>query len=321
MSPGKSEKDDNQYVHLLIDNLPSDIKIVEFTFLKSLLRKYHILHVHWPDRLFRSESKLKTIMKRTLLILLMIRILILRTRVVWTVHNKVPHEAMTLLDKFFNFMFMNCVSSKIFLQKDPDFNQKCDFIIKHGNYQREVSLIKEKPSQQTNSLVCIGVLRPSKNIENLIRNFPVQNKFSLSIQGQPISKSYCKKLLLVANSRQDIFLNTNRLTMEELNVLYENCFCSIIPYTKIYNSGAALFSLSIPRPVIATSSESMMDLQSEVGPQWLQLIPQSFKSTDILTALDNLLKTKEFRDSLSPLSGERDWKIIGNQHLAVYSKV
>ena len=65
----------------------------------------------------------------------------------------------------------------------------------------------------------------------------------------------------------------------------------------------------------------MMDLQSEVGPQWLQLIPQSFKSTDILTALDNLSKTKEFRDSLSPLSGERDWKIIGNQHLAVYSKV
>lgn len=319
MSPGKSEKNNNQYIDLLINNLPDQIEVIDFTFFKALFKKYPILHVHWPDRLYRANSKIKTLIKRTLLSLLLIRIFVLKTSVVWTVHDKSPHEEMTLIDKFFNYNFTKCIKSKIYLQTDPYFNKKTDFVIKHGNYIREVAQIRSRSFQKDNLVVCIGFLRPSKNIENLIQNFPIQNKFILKISGQPISTHYGRNLLLEAKKREDIIFKAQRLSSDELKEAYQNCFCSIIPYINPYNSGAAIFSLSIPRPVIATISQSMIDLQLEVGTQWLQLIPQNFQNTDILLALDNLSASRNERGLISPLSNDRDWEIIGSQHLAVYS--
>jgi beta-1,4-mannosyltransferase len=321
MSPGVSETNNNQYIKLLCESLPNEIEVVNFTFLKAILARYQILHVHWPDRLFRAESKPKTYIKRALLLLLITRIFIFRTPTIWTVHDKFPHEKMSLFESFLNSAFIKILTSRIYLQMDSDYNLQRDFVIKHGNYQSEVAQINRKPRLDTKSVVCVGFLRPSKNIENLINNFPSLDKYQLAISGQPITSEYGHHLLLLSNERPDIALNLQRLTAEALAFTYENCLCSIIPYINIYNSGAALYSLSIPRPVIATNSETMSNLQEEVGEQWIQLIPQHFQSEDIVAALNNLSQTSNLRNCISPLSNEREWSRIGIQHLNAYSKI
>lgn len=320
MSPGKSEKDNNKYIDLLRENIPTEVNVENFSYFKALFKRYEILHVHWPERLYRAGGRLKTIMKRALFTLLVLRIILLRTRVIWTVHDKLPHEKLTRIESFLNSAFRRCVKSKIYLQNDPDFNGERDFIIKHGNYRQEAAIIESGDEIQKTSVVCIGFLRPSKNVESLFNHFPTITEYHLRISGQPISTSYGESLHLLAEARPDITLNTHRLTTDQLKDAYSDSFCSIIPYKNTYNSGAALFSLSIPRPVIATESITMLDLQHEVGSHWLQLIPQNFRSEDIRFAIENLSRAKSQRDSVSPLSGERDWKIIGNQHLAAYRK-
>lgn len=191
----------------------------------------------------------------------------------------------------------------------------------HGNYEKEVVQIKREPRLEAKSVVCVGFQRPSKNIEELIFKFPTPSKYQLEILGQPISSEYGHHLLRLGNQRPDITLVQQRLTADQLVEAYENCLCSIIPYLNTYNSGAALFSLSIPRPVIATYSKSMSDLQEEVGTQWLQLIPQNFGSEDISSALENLSQSSYRRDTTSPLSSQREWSKIGKQHYEAYCNI
>ena len=321
MAPGESEKNNNQYIKLLCESLPSEIDVVNFSFLKAIFGKYEILHIHWPDRLFRADSKAKTYVKRTLLLILIIKVYFFRIPCVWTVHDKFPHEKMTVFEFFLHSTFNRILASRIYLQPDDEFKPDRDFIIMHGNYDKEVVKINREPRFEARSVVCVGFQRPSKNIEELILKFPTPSKYKLEILGQPISSEYGHHLLRLGNQRPDITLVLKRLTADQLAEAYENCLCSIIPYFNTYNSGAALFSLSIPRPVIATYSKSMSDLQEEVGTQWLQLIPQNFESEDIIEALENLSLTRHLRNYVSVLSNQREWRLIGIQHSNAYSKI
>ena len=321
MAPGESEKNNNQYIKLLCESLPSEIDVVNFTFLTAIFGKYEILHVHWPDRLFRADSKAKTYFKRVLLLILILKVFFFRIPTIWTIHDKSPHEKMTLFEFFLHSAFNRILASRIYLQPDDEFNPDRDFIIMHGNYEKEVVQINREPRLEAKSVVCVGFQRPSKNIEELISKFPTLSKYQLEILGQPISSQYGHHLLRLGNQRPDITIVLQRLTADQLVEAYENCLCSIIPYLNTYNSGAALFSLSIPRPVIATYSKSMSDLQEEVGTQWLQLIPQNFGSEDIASALENLSQSSHRRDTTSPLSSQREWSKIGKQHYEAYCNI
>lgn len=195
MSPGKSETNNNKFIDLLRENLPEEITVKNFDFMIALFSKYQILHVHWPDRLYRAESGSKTLAKRLLLILLILRIFFLKTKVIWTVHDKLPHETMSFLEVLLNSAFTKIVNSKIYLQKDSDFNEELDFLIKHGSYKNENSQFKSLSNTYTKSVICVGFLRPSKNVESLIEKFPKQTLYQLIIMGQPISMEYNESLV------------------------------------------------------------------------------------------------------------------------------
>ena len=321
MSPGVSETNNNQFIKLLVNNLPNQIQVLNFTYRYAIFGRYDILHLHWLDRFYRASSWFKSAVKRALLVILIIRIMLFKTPVVWTVHNKQPHEIITKIEEKFNLMMMKIIKSRVFLVSDPDFNLKLDFVIPHGNYDCEVLSIKNYLAYDQYSVICIGFLRPSKNIVNLIQNFPSQSSFKLTVAGEAISQEYLENIRDACTNKLDVILHDKRLSNEELLLSYKKSFCSIIPYVNVYNSGAALFALSVPRPVIATDSQSMRELQTEVGSLWLQLIPQDFNSQDIQQALQKLRNSGMLRQLKSPLSEKRQWKRIGEAYFDAYQSI
>jgi glycosyltransferase involved in cell wall biosynthesis len=191
--------------------------------------------------------------------------------------------------------------------------------IPHGIYNLP-NLIVPKGGNQKNisKAVCIGFLRPSKNIEHLIVNFPEQAKFSLLIAGEAVTRQFGESLRFLSHKNKNIEFHLGRISQDVLLKMYQKSDFAIIPYRDTYNSGAALYALSIPVPIIATRSESMANLQEEVGASWVQLISQNFDSQELLNAIGLL---DEFRNerSKSPLfSGKRQWASVGSEYSSVY---
>jgi beta-1,4-mannosyltransferase len=323
MHPANVPADDNQFIKLLVDSLVAqDIEVVNFSWKIALFSKYDVMHVHWPESLVSSSKKIFSLIKYPLTILLILRLRIGSTPLVWTVHNLEPHEKRSRLYYLIHKYFGSKNSFKIYMQKSfPPGLRNC--YIPHGSYnqlfQRNRAVnIREKSF----TAVSFGNVRPYKNLENLIKHFP-SNLGTLVVAGKPITPSYGNHLqdcLLRNNAGHYVSLNLNQLSERELLDLTLSSEVAIFTYKDIYNSGAVLLALSAPIPAIVTDSASMRDLQAEVGRQWLQIIPAEFDALDLRQALETLRVFESSRGQRSPLSELRGWNFIAKEYLQIYKR-
>ena len=321
MHPANVPADDNQFIRLLVDSLVAqDIKVVNFSWKIAFFSKYDVMHVHWPESLISSSKKIFSLIKYPLTILLILRLRIGNTPLVWTVHNLEPHEKKTRLYYLIHKYFISKNSFKIYMQKSFPQGVRNSYI-PHGSYiqlfQRSRTInIREKSC----TAVSFGNVRPYKNLENLIKHFP-SNLGTLVVAGKPITSSYGNHLedcLLRNNANRYVRLNLNQLSEGELLDLTLSAEVAIFSYREIYNSGAVLLALSAPIPAIVTDSSSMRDLQAEVGKHWLQIIPAEFDALDLQKALETLRSFESSRGQRSPLSELRSWNFIATEYLQIY---
>lgn len=319
MLPGKASSADNQFVNLLVNNLPQNICVKDFTWQYAIFGSFDVLHVHWPERLYRGKNLIKSLAKQILFLTLICKIKIFRVKIVYTVHNLKPHESLDKIQQRFDKKFQDLVEVRVFMQPFGDVTSKKKYI-PHGIY--EVSNYKgyfERKETKETKIVCLGFLRPSKSIERLITEFPEEQQFSLVIAGEPITPHYGLKLKELVQSRDNIELILGRVAQSDLLQIYRSANLAIVPYENTYNSGAALFALSIPVPLIATTSESMERLQKEIGEEWIQIINQKFESEEIREAVKNIYKHKINRSEKPLFSHERQWNHIGKEYSSIYT--
>lgn len=319
MHPASVLDDDNQFITLLVDSLETQgVEIVDFSWKTALFAKYDIMHIHWPEYLISSSKNVFTLIKGLMVILLIFKLRMRNIPLVWTVHNTEPH-AKNKSYYFIRKFFINRDSFKVYMQKSFPSGFRNSYI-PHGNYielfkQRETKVIQEK-----SLAVSFGYVRPYKNIENLMKNFP-EHLGALVIAGQPITPDYglhLKHYLSKCQASSDIRLDLKQFSGEEMLDLVKSAEIAILPYKEIYNSGAVLLALSAPIPAIVTDSPSMRDLQAEVGNDWLQIIPVEFNSLDLQNAFNSLKFFQLTRGESSPLSGLRNWELIAKRYLQIY---
>jgi beta-1,4-mannosyltransferase len=318
MYPGSTPSDDNQFINLLVENLDSEIEIINFNWFFAIFGSYKILHVHWQERLYKAKNPIKSWIKRFLFLILFLMLKIRKSKVIWTVHNLVPHESLSRLEKKFERKFKNVVHIRVYLQPNEG-STESHYFIPHGLYNlQELSKYDFKKNPNVIQVVCAGFLRPSKNLERLIQFFPENRSISLLIAGEPISDAYGIQIEKLANSKSNIEIRLGRLSQVELYEIYRTADYGIVPYIDTYNSGAAIYALSVPIPLLATESETMLLLQKEVGPSWMQLFRHDFDSLDIVTAIDRIKKYDFSRTDRPIFSVERQWARIGEKYSKIY---
>lgn len=318
MLPGRTLSDDNQFINLLVKNLDPDIKVINFNWFYALFGSYNVLHIHWQERLYRGKNRFKSKVKHILLRLLFIRLKFGKSKVIWTVHNLAPHETPYKLEGRFERKFQSLVDIRVYMQP-IEMPSQSQHYIPHGVYspsENSVSGIEKNP--EFTRIVCAGFLRPSKNLERLIRVFPESKFISLLIAGEPVSKLYGLELKEIGSSKKNIELRLGRLSQKELYELYKSADIAIVPYINTYNSGAAIYALSVPIPLLASESESMLTLQGEIGPGWMQLFRNDFDSEDILAAIERLSRFDRLRTEGPVFSNDRQWTRIGEKYSAIY---
>lgn len=336
--PAFRNKEANPYNYLLYSALSSlGVQVSEFS-PEQLLRRYEVLHVHWPELVLNARPYTRALL-RTKVFLLALRIARMRgMKIIWTVHNLKSHEMLyPNLEKRFWKEFLRMVDGYISLTKTgkmllleryPFLRQVPGFVIPHGHYRGIYpnNVGKEEARKFLNIppkskvLLFIGQIRRYKNIPTLIQTFKElsdPNSY-LVVAGKPVDVQLAEEIRHEAAGDPRIKLFLEFIPRDKIQFFLNSSDVVVLPYSEILNSGSAILALSFDRPVLVPKKGSMAELQEEVGKEWVM----TFKDDLTPEILESALKwaISGHRPPHAPLEAF-DWGGIAKKTLEAYWRV
>ena len=293
------------------------VEAVGWSFRTALLHRYDILHVHWPEFLVAKQTWSKRLLARMLFVAVIARLRLTSTPVVRTVHNAQPHEDIGDLDRHLLSFLDALVVAEIHMTETSRSDRRVPTVlIRHGDYR---DWYRRYPADVAvrGRFGCVGSMRPYKGLERILEVFPqVQApEVSLLIRGHSSSRDYVEGLARAAAADSRITFEAGFLDDAELVRSVTSCEIIVLPYRRVLNSGVALLALSLDRPVLAPSAPSVLELQRELGEDWILLFEGDLEASH----LEGALQRSRRRDPKSMVDlSARTWKSIGQQHAAVY---
>lgn len=308
----------NPFVAQLLDSMVRAGAEIQLWSLKTaIVCRYDVVHVHWPERLYRNTSLFRSIGKIVFFVGLLLIWRLRHIPVVWTVHNLYPHEALSPLEQVADRFFRASVSLAVYLNDYEDSapglrKNVTRAVVKHGDYTNWVRQY-DRHQREPRRICLFGNLRPYKGIEALIsasRDLP--NGYRLHILGKPYSDDYGSELIHIVGSDPMIELDMGFKSDKELVSAITKSALIVLPYKNFYNSGAVFLSLSLGRPVLLPKNDHTVLLQAEFGDNWIVLYEDDLSASDIVSALEeSAAMAEESRPDLTA----RDWGSLGSEYI------
>lgn len=318
MSPGP--RISNPFITQLVDNLGSDITVAEFSWRAALSTRYDVLHVHWPDALLNAPTPSRRLFKVLEVAALLALNKARGVKHVWTVHNVAPHEVMNWLQRRMLAAWSKSCDSLVYLSQAAigDSADGRATVIKHGDYvpsMGEYFDLDVSPVQ--GRVLAFGLMRQYKGIETLIQALtsPETSNLSGRIVGRAVPEQYGSSLVTLAGATDRVGLKLEKVTDSQLAEEILAAEAVVLPYGKIYNSGAAILALTLGRPIIVTPSPTMLELRAEVGPAWVHCLPGELTAESLALAMADL---RSHARPTRPTFVQRSWADIGEQYSALY---
>ena len=240
-------------------------------------RRVAVLHLHWPEFYYRGPKGAVTARDLAAFVFDVLLALALGYRVVWTVHNQLPHEAQKV-DRFIYWFLRrtaqtvtHCEAARALLgpaRREPA-------VIPHGHYigwypdtlQREEARTRLGLQRGEKVLLCFGQLRAYKGVEDLLRAFQRVSdpKLRLVVAGRPASDADARLLGELVSSLGDerVQLHPRYVPDDEVQVFFRACDLVVLPYRSVLTSGAAMLALSFGRPLIVPRLGCLKELASQ----------------------------------------------------------
>jgi beta-1,4-mannosyltransferase len=306
----------NPYLVQLVRALPDDVRIEYFSWRRALAGRYDVLHLHWPETLLRSPSRVKALARTAAGALLLGVLRARRIAVVRTLHNPRPHEQPPPLARAVLRGLDRATTRWIRLNTftvEPDPARTSTIL--HGHYRDWFGATAEPTVP--GRLLSFGLLRPYKGVECLLQAFAELRdpSVSLHVVGSPTTRDLRETVLAAASADPRI---TARLEYVDDPTLRDEIAAAelvVLPYRELHNSGAALLALSLERPVLLPASEVASALTDEVGPGWVHLYSGELTGAALATALT---RSRDVVRAGRPDLSRREWTGAGAGHRAVY---
>jgi beta-1,4-mannosyltransferase len=309
----------NPYTFLLSRAVAEEgVRPLYFTWFTAFFRAYDVFHMHWPHSLVQDRGAFKARAKRSLFAALLLLLRVRRIPVIWTIHNLDPHEAAKPSEVRLLARFAASVDHRVLLHTPEREERDAATVILHGHYRDYYQFGRAVPDPAVTSFALPGMIRPYKNIEELIEAFLSLDSSSntLVIAGKPAFPEYLTRLVDQARSAEEIEVVGRRLSDVELVDVVEAADVIVLPYREIFNSGVALLALSASRVLLARDSPSMRELAREF-PGWVFLFSGQLSSESLAQAgAAAKVRAGEQLDMAS-----RDWGLAGQAHRALYLSV
>ena len=312
--------------------------VYEYSHKRVLMEKFDIVHVHWPDGYIDQRNWLKAIQRALLLTLMLVISKAKGARLVWTAHNLQPHDAFhPKFSQFYLRQFLKLCNGLIFLTEEgknsflehyPSEQDIPCAVIPHGHYRDSYPepISQEKAKEklglitQKKILLFMGMIKPYKNCDALIKEFSAANlqDYILVVAGKPETPKYKEQLELLAKDQENIHLRLEFIPDDQLHIYMSAADTVILPYKSILNSGALLLALSFNKPVIAPHIGAFIELQNELGLQWVYSYTNELNASDLGFMLQQLNQLT--RPVSCPLDNY-DWRNLAELTVNFYEEI
>jgi glycosyltransferase involved in cell wall biosynthesis len=212
-------------------------------------------------------------------------------------------------------------------ERFPDLATKKHFVVPHGHYrdvypraedQRQSRELLEVPAA-ARVILFFGSIRNYKNVLQLVRSFLTLEypEAFLLIAGKP-SAYIESRLRHLAECDRRIRLHLGVIPHNSVAHFFAAADLVILPFQEILNSGTALLSLSLNRPIVVPDMGAMSELKEQVGPGWVRTYHGEFSQEQLIQALDWLrLSSRPVVASLDRYS----WDVVADGTLHAYTEL
>jgi beta-1,4-mannosyltransferase len=325
---------DNPYLRTLSESLERrGARIEDFNFRRAFTERYDVVHIHWPDLHLHARSPLRAVAKHVRLALLFAVLRFRKSRIVWTVHNLKPHERHHRLgEMLFPIWFPRLCTHVIALTMSglesargmyPALRNKSATVIPHGHYRGAYDSAPTRASCRDRlglahrfTFLFFGNIRPYKNVPLLIEAFRAlpRQDVQLVIAGQPGRMMEVEELKQLAAEDERIRLSLEFVPKEDVPLYMGASDVVVLPFGNILNSGSVFLALSFNRAVLAPRLGSLPEIQSRVGPRWVNLYDGPLSTKHLLQTMSGGGIAEHETADLSAY----DWDSIGQQTLDFY---
>lgn len=334
----------NKYVSLLYSNLGQitdgfgyeivncDNKFFKLLKLSSQSKKFHknIIHIHWINSIYGSKFLFKSIFLMVLNFSMLVFLKKFKKfKIIWTKHNYFSHDfAYPFIDKIGRRIMLSLADKVIIQQKSEYEKIKHDhkfIFIPHGNYINAYgpigngSGIRSKFGVGNDEILImsLGILKPYKKIENIIKAFRKSSnpKLKLLIVGQS-SESYAQVLGNEAKGADNIILHFNFVGDKEIPDYFAAADFSVFWYDdSVLTSGGIILSFSYGTPVISRDMPAS-ELIKDKGNGFI------YNKESSLVAIFNGLNHGQFdREKIIASVEDLKWDSIAKKLADEFSKI
>lgn len=304
----------NPYLVELMRSLPDDVEPVTFSRRRALVGRVDVLHVHWPETLFRRRDAPRTLVASVLLVVCLGVLRLRRVPTVRTVHNESPHEAARGLEGWLLRLMDRWTDELILLNRHTRFGRDLPRTVIPLGEHSSTYAAHPVPASEDGRVLHFGLIRPYKGIDTLVRAFRGldDDAATCHVVGPVKDDSVLDEVAELVGDDDRFTVRGGFVPDADLAREIGQARLVVLPYRRMHNSGAALLALSLGRPVLVPRGAVNADLADEVGPGWVRMF-------------DGALDTGALADALAePVPDEpvrfqgRTWPEIGAAHAEVY---
>jgi beta-1,4-mannosyltransferase len=333
MLPGRSLENSNPFVTLLCESLErAGVTLMDSRWDVVRRGECNLVHVHWPENLAAGDSTVASIRKSLRMAVSVLAGKRRGVKVVWTVHNAVPHAATQRRFTSFAYAFFSRTADLTMYLSDagraavtaqnPRLRKKRSVVVPHGHYRDsyvDAGLDVAQARRQLklpltgNVLLVLGQIRANKNLVSLADAFlaTAGAGTSLVIAGWPKDPATVSELTERANRDSRLVLRALPVEAGDVVTYLRAANAVLTPYA-IPSSGSVMLALSFDTPVVAFRSPAIDELAHEANLQsWVTTVDR----------MDDLVRTAE---SCTRPSGRADlsafdWAHVGQATAQAYS--
>lgn len=335
--PARRNKEHNTYTQRLYDSLElGAFTILEFTPRKALLAQYEILHIHWPDGVLKTDSRIRAVRMTLLMLAVLAYVAYIRRKpIVWTVHNIQPHASRyPSLWKLISWTLARTVTYLIHLSHAasdqmtgtmPATASLPRSVIYHGRYDGEYLAQADRASTRKSLgipessyvfsfLGYVSEYKGALELAEAFRELERDIDVVLIIAGACESARYQQKIELVKAQDDRIVFLPEYLRAARLADFALASDIIVLPYKSILNSGSIFVPLELERPVLAPSLGSIPEMRHLLGQDWIKTYDGAISTADLESNIGH-------RPIGAPILDPFTWSEIADQTARLYRTV
>lgn len=267
----------NPYQHLMMDGLNENPRLRAFNGIHDkffgiartlLTHRPTFLHFDWIDSYYYRRWTWLTYLSVVFFCAQIVLAHWMGVRLVWTLHNILPHDATTLKAHRFcqRFLARRCEWIRVFSSgtvpraaAELGISEGRFRVLPEGDYSKVYAnhISREKAREKLGLPDCAkvflnaGLIKPYKGILELLDAFDTlqQPDTYLMLAGKVMDQAYGKKIRERLSNR--IRLVDEFIPADDLQVYFNATDVVVLPFQAIENSGSVIMAMGFARPIIA----------------------------------------------------------------------